>query len=261
MSSFLTTALNDRVAFDRRGTGLAVIFVAGAGPWREVDHVTTRTAELLAEKGFTTLVYDRVGRGESSRGGTVTIERELAAIASLVNEVGGSAVLCGHSSGCSLSLFAAANGLPVAGLALWEAPLAPPDSGASELADELRALLATGHRDSALDLYMRDMPPEILEIVRGIPAMVDQADSLQPDADSLAWAESAPHAQLFASIRVPVLAMVGTSSYDEIMVPAAESIVAAIVGAEWTRIPGAEHEWEPAAMADALADFIRKAAL
>ena len=176
-----------------RGTGPWVIFVAGAGPWREIDPATTATAELLADRGFTTVVYDRVGRGESSADAPISLNRELAAITALVEAVGGSTVLCGHSSGCSLSLFAAANGVPVTGLALWEAPLAPPGSGARELADDLRVLIAAGERGRALELYMRDMPPEILEIVRAIPAMINQADSLQPDADSLAWAESAPH--------------------------------------------------------------------
>lgn len=66
MSSYLKTAANDRIAFDRRGDGPAVIFVAGAGPWREIDSGTTQTAELLAEMGHTTAVYDRVGRGESA---------------------------------------------------------------------------------------------------------------------------------------------------------------------------------------------------
>ena len=260
MSSFVTTALNDRIAFDRRGEGPAIVFVAGAGPWREIDPSTTQTADLLAEQGFTTVVYDRLGRGESTGEAPITVDRELSAIAALLGKVGESVVLCGHSSGCSLSLLAAARGLPVAGLALWEAPLAPPNSGARELADELRALLAAGQLDRALSLYMRDMPPEILEVVKSIPAMVDQAASLQPDADSLAWAESAPHAELFANIRVPVLALVGTSSYDEVMVPAAESIIAASPGAEWRRIPGAEHTWEPAPMAVELADFARKVA-
>lgn len=51
--------------------------------------------------------------------------------------------------------------------------------------------------------------------------MITQADSLQPDADSFAWAESAPHSELFGKIQAPVLAMVGTTSYDEVMVPAA----------------------------------------
>lgn len=147
----------------------------------------------------------------------------------------------------------------MSGLALWEAPLAPPHSGASELADELRTFVAAGELDRALSLYMRDMPPEILEFVKAIPAMVDQAASLQPDADSLAWAESAPLTELLEGIRIPVLAMVGTSSYDEVMVPAAESIVAAIPGAQWKRVPGAEHEWEPVPMAAQLAAFASRA--
>ncbi|MET4636804.1 alpha/beta hydrolase [Mycetocola sp. 2940] len=254
------TELNDRVAFDHRGDGPPVVFVAGAGPWREIDAGTTQTAELLAGMGHSTVVYDRVGRGESAATGPITAERELAAIAALLDEVGGSGVLCGHSSGCSLSLLAAARGLPVAGLALWEAPLSPPHSGANELADELRGLLAAGDLDRALSLYMRDMPPELLEFVKAIPAMVDQAASLQPDADSLAWAESGPLSELLADIRIPVLAMVGTSSYDEVMVPAAELIVAAIPGAEWKRMPGAEHEWEPVPMAAQLAEFASRAA-
>jgi len=261
MSSALTTTLNDRVAFDLHGSGPAVIFVAGAGPWREIDHGTTATAELLASMGFSSVVYDRIGRGESRAHGTVTLERELAAISALIEVAGGSAVLCGHSSGCSLALMAASGdaAATVTGLALWEAPLAPPDSGAREWADDIRDLLGRGEREQALDLYMKDMPPEILEIVKSIPAMVDQADSLQPDADSLAWAESAPHSELFASIRIPVLAMVGDDTYDE-MVLAAESIVAAIPSAEWVRVPGAQHDWDPVAMAKVLADFARRAA-
>jgi pimeloyl-ACP methyl ester carboxylesterase len=259
MSTVITTSLNDRIAFDRRGEGPAIIFVAGAGPWREIDPGTTLTAELLAGRGFTTVVYDRVGRGESRAEGPITVDRELAAIAALIEEVGGAAVLCGHSSGCSLALLAAARGLPVSGLALWEAPLAPPDSGGSEWADQLRELLAAGERERALELYMHDMPPEILEMVKSIPAMITQADSLQPDADSLAWAESAPHATLFADIRVPVIVMIGTSSYDEVMVPAAESIVAAVPGGEWMRVAGAQHEWVPADMADTLAEFATRA--
>lgn len=260
MSSFVTTALNDRVAFDRRGDGPAIVFVAGAGPWREIDPVTTETAEILAEKGYTTVVYDRIGRGESAATGPFTLDRELAAISALIDEAGGSAVLCGHSSGCSISLLAAARGLPVIGLALWEAPLDPPNSGGSDLADELRDLIAAGDNEGALSLYMRDMPPEILDIVRSIPAMVAQAPTLQPDADSLAWAESAPLSGLLAEVRMPVVAMLGTSSYDEIMVPAAEMIAAAIPGAESKRMPGAEHSWEPGPMADELASFVSRSA-
>ncbi|RWZ51105.1 hypothetical protein ELQ90_09945 [Labedella phragmitis] len=52
------------------------------------------------------------------------IERELEAITALIDLVGGSAVLRGHSSGGSIALAAVARGLSVAGLALWETPIA-----------------------------------------------------------------------------------------------------------------------------------------
>ncbi|SIO26668.1 alpha/beta fold hydrolase [Agromyces cerinus] len=259
MSEFVVSTAGDRIAYDRHGDGPALVFVAGAGPWRAIDPETTRTAERLAGLGVTAIVYDRVGRGESAADGTITLERELAAIEALIDAAGGSAVLCGHSSGCSISLRAAVAGLAVDGLALWEAPLAPPDSGGREWADEVNRLIDAGDNGGALDAYMRDMPPEILEIVRGIPAMIEQAPSLRPDGESLAWAESAPHAELFGGIRVPVLAMVGEQTYD-IMTPAAESIAAAIPGATWKAMPGSEHGWEPESMAAELAAFVHAAA-
>jgi len=255
MSEFVTTALGDRVAYDLRGHGPALVFIAGAGPWRAMDDTTTRTAELMAEAGVKTIVYDRLGRGESHVDGTITLERELAAVDALIGVAGGSAMLCGHSSGCSIALRAAVDGLPVDGLALWEAPLGPPNSGGSEWADAVNRHLDAGDLRGALLEYMQDMPPEILEIVMGIPAMVDQAESLRPDGESLAWAESAPHAELFSDIRVPVLAMVGEQTYD-IMVPAAESLVEAIPGAAWKQMPGGEHGWDPEPMAAELAAFV-----
>lgn len=258
MSEFVVSTTGDRIAYDRHGSGPALVFVAGAGPWREIDPETTRTAELLAGLGVTAIVYDRVGRGENAASGVITLERELAALEALIDVAGGHAVLCGHSSGCSISLRAAVDGLAVDGLALWEAPLAPPGSGGREWADEVNRLIDSGDHGGALDAYMRDMPPEILEIVRSIPAMIDQAPSLRPDGESLAWAESAPHAELFGGIRVPVLAMVGEQTYD-IMTPAAESIAAAIPGAKWKSMPGSEHGWEPESMAAQLAAFVHAA--
>ena len=48
MSELVTTALGDTVAYDLRGSGPAVVFVAGAGPHRAVDPWTTQTAERAA---------------------------------------------------------------------------------------------------------------------------------------------------------------------------------------------------------------------
>lgn len=258
MSEYVTTSLGDRVGYDRRGDGPTVIFVAGAGPWRAIDPGTDETAELLAAAGVGSIVYDRVGRGESFVPGTIGLDREIAALAALIEVAGGSAVLCGHSSGCSIALRAAVSGLPVTGLALWEAPFAPPGSGADDWARVIIGRLDAGDLEGALTHYMKDMPAEILETVRQIPGMVDQAGSLQSDAESLVWAESAPHADLFGRLTIPVLAMVGEQTYD-IMQPAAESIAAAIPGAQWRSIPGAGHSWEPEPMAAALEELVATA--
>ena len=127
MSELVTTAMGDTVAYDLRGSGPAVVFVAGAGPHRAVDPWTTQTAERAAAAGLTTVVYDRLGRGESPAEGRIGLDRELAVLTGLIERVGGRAVLCGHSSGCWISAYAATHGLRVAGLMLWEAPLGAPD--------------------------------------------------------------------------------------------------------------------------------------
>ena len=169
MTDFTTTALGDRVAYDLRGEGPALIFVAGAGPHRASDPWTTETAELAASSGIRTLVFDRLGRGESDATGLLDLDRELAALAALIEVVGGSAVLCGHSSGCSISLAAAARGLRVNGLVLWEAPFGPQDGGAREWAAEVDRRVDAGDLESALEHYMKDMPPEWLEGARQSP--------------------------------------------------------------------------------------------
>ncbi len=56
MSERFKTRFDDIVAFDRRGSGPAFVFVSGAGPTRATDPITGRTAELAAAQGLTTIV-------------------------------------------------------------------------------------------------------------------------------------------------------------------------------------------------------------
>jgi pimeloyl-ACP methyl ester carboxylesterase len=258
MSEFIVTPRGDRVAYDRSGAGPAVLFVAGAGPFRAIDPVTAATAATLADSGVTAIVYDRLGRGESGVDGPITLERELEAIAALLEVSGGRAVLCGHSSGCSIALAAAASGLAIDGLVLWEVPLGSENGGAREWADEVTRLIEAGDRDGALRHYMKDMPAEFFAALREspiYPVLTAQAGSLRPDAESLAWAESAPLDALLANVRVPVDVLTAEHTLP-IMENAADAIVAALPGASQKRIPGAEHSWEPGAMADELLRFV-----
>lgn len=261
MTDFVTSERGDRIRFDRYGSGPALVFIAGAGPHRAGDAHTTSTARRAAELGLTTLVYDRLGRGDSRVDGAIPLDRELSALAAVIEAAGGEAALCGHSSGCAIALAAAASGLPVTALVLFEAPIGGIAGGASAWAEEFRRRLRANERESALQWYMKDMPPEWFEGAQrspGFAGMLAQLGGHQPDAEALAWTESAPLSQLMGGIRLPVDALVGEQTLP-VMPAAASAIAAAIPGAIQGTIAGAFHEWEVETMALELARFVKAA--
>src|SRR5438046_1107773 len=94
------------IAFDRAGTGPALILVGGAFQYRAFDPRTAHLAALLAAR-FTTFHYDRRGRGDSGDTLPYTVEREVEDIAALIAAAGGTAFVFGMSSGAVLALDAA----------------------------------------------------------------------------------------------------------------------------------------------------------
>lgn len=261
MTDYATTSQGDRVAYDLRGSGPAVVFVTGAGPDRASDPITAETARRVADAGLTAVTYDRLGRGESPAEGRLDLDRELAAVATMIEVAGGSAVLVGHSSGCSLSLRAADAGLPVVGLALWEAPLGDPAAEAQAWSDEIERLLDADDHENAMRHYMKDMPPEWLagmETSPAWPVIARTVATYRADAQSLAWAQHALDDGTL-DIAVPVLAMYGVETFPEMPVAAA-SIVAAVPKGTEKEMPGAMHSWEPEPMAAELVEFTRQCA-
>jgi pimeloyl-ACP methyl ester carboxylesterase len=259
IATTVVSALGDPVRHDRRGRGPAVVFVAGAGPYREIDPTTTATAELLAAHGFTTLVPDRLGRGENRVPGRISLDRELAALAALVGSVERPVVLVGHSSGCAIALAAAVRGIPVDGLVLWEAPFGGTTGEVRAWADEVEGLLDAGDRRGALEHYLKDIPAELLEGWRQSPVfavMADQAESMRPDAQALAWVTSAPFADVLAGLRIPVRVVVGTSTLAE-MTETAAALDAAVGVVTTGVVDGADHDWQPAAMAREIERVVR----
>jgi pimeloyl-ACP methyl ester carboxylesterase len=263
MTEHVTTSRGDTVAYDRRGDGPGLVFVAGAGPFRAIDPVTTETAERVSEHGVTTVVLDRLGRGESAADGVLDLERELSAVAAAIAVAdGGSgrgAVLCGHSSGCSIALAAAHAGLPVTGLVLWEAPLGDDAAATKAWIDEFERRLDAEDYVGATEQYMKDMPPEWLDGMRRSPDFEQLARgsrSQRADGESLVWATAAIEDGSLGSVDVPVLAVYGTSTFPEMPV-SAEKIVAVVPHGEARAVEGAFHSWEPAAMADELVRFVR----
>lgn len=258
MTEIATTSQGDRVAYDRYGNGPGLVFVAGAGPFRAGDPVTTQTAQLAAEAGLTTIVFDRLGRGESPADGALTLGRELAAVEAMIEVAGGSAALCGHSSGCTIALAAANAGLPVTGLVLWEAPLGDEAEKVRGWVARFEQRLDAEDYVGATETYMEDMPPEWLDGMRASPEFerwARMSASQRADARSLLWATEAIDDGSLARVGVPVLATYGTSTFP--MMPAAADLLAAVLPrASVSAVPGAQHSWEPGPMAEELSRFV-----
>ncbi|MFC9851584.1 alpha/beta fold hydrolase [Streptomyces prasinus] len=149
----VVSADGTEIAFERSGSGPAVVLVASALADRSD---TTALAALLA-RHFTVVNYDRRGRGASGDAPAYAPEREVEDIAALIEHLGGSASLFGSSSGAVLALRAAAAGVNVDRLALYEPPfvVAEGDDGPPEdLARRITALLAEGRHGDAVTYFM-----------------------------------------------------------------------------------------------------------
>ena len=263
MTEYVTSADGTRIAYDVEGSGPPVILIGGAMQFRGFDPVTVEMAHALASHGFTVVNYDRRGRGESPADVPITLAQTIDDLRALIDELTEGAddavALFGNSSGGSIALAAAAAGLPVSRLVFFEVPLDEDGgtSGAEYLAG-LREYIAAGDHEGAVEYYMADMPREWLDGAKQSPAwqtMLDIAPSLEPDAESLAWTQSAPRDELWRGITQPTLALVGEQTLP-IMTSAVASVVASLPNAETRTIPGENHSWEPRTMALVIAEFL-----
>jgi pimeloyl-ACP methyl ester carboxylesterase len=263
MTDYVTSSDGTRIGFDRVGSGPPVVLVGGAMQFRAFDPATTEMAEHLASHGFAVVNYDRRGRGDSPAEPPITLEQSVedlrALIAELTEGADDAVALFGNSSGASIALAAAAAGLAVSKLVLFEAPLdAELGTDGAEYLAGMRRALAEGGSEAAIEFSMSGMPAEWLEGLKQSPAwpMVREiGPSLVPDADSLAWTQSAPRKALWAGVRQPTLVLVGTETMP-FMDAAADSLVANLPHAEKREIEASDHRWEPRTLALVIAEFL-----
>jgi pimeloyl-ACP methyl ester carboxylesterase len=161
------------IAYETCGDGPPLILVDGALCSRRMGP-SPKLAQALSER-FTVVTYDRRGRGESGDADTYSVQREIEDLAALIEANGGTAFVCGVSSGAVLALDAAAAGLAIAGLALYEPPFIVDDSrppAAADYVDQLTALLSADRRGDAVRLFMRHvgMPGPLVALMRFMPA-------------------------------------------------------------------------------------------
>jgi pimeloyl-ACP methyl ester carboxylesterase len=250
------------IAYDRQGGGAAVILVGGglvdpatgrAGRWENAPLAT----ELAA--WFTVYNYDRRGRADSGDTPPYAVEREVEDLEALIAQAGGSAHLYGVSSGGALALEAAAAGLAVDTLAVYEVPYSIGEDGSRrwrEYVRELDAALGAGRRGDAVELFMRVAGASERDVAGARnspmwPGLEAIAHTLAYDAACLG--EGQPPAARLARITQPVL--VATGGGDDFFEQAADAVAASIPGAERLTIEGQAHVADPKVVAGVLERF------
>ena len=246
------------IAFDRYGSGPPVIMTVGAFNTRSQ---TEPLARALAPR-FTALNYDRRGRGDSGDTAPYSVEREIADIAALIEQAGGSASLFGHSSGATLALRAAASGLPITHLVLYEPPFNTDDNYPTlpaDFAGELAELVSADRRGDAVELYQTKavgIPQEMVAQMRHAPfrpGLEAIAHTLAYDA-AIIGDRSMPGG-LLASVTVPALVITGEQS-PPFLRNAAHVAAQTLPNGKLAVLPGQSHDLDADATAPVMTEFL-----
>lgn len=278
--NYVTSKDGTRIAFDQSGTGPALILVVGAFN----DRFTGAPLGQQLEGHFTVFNYDRRGRGDSGDTAPYAVEREIEDLDALINEAGGLAYVFGYSSGALLALRAAASGLAITQLALYEPPLivdaptnAVGDSRAplstanghvvevsnqrrpsEQLTAQLAELVAAGRRGEAVELFQTKVvgiPVEVVAQFRNAPFW----PSLEKIAHTLVYeltiiGDMSLPAAFVNIISTPTLVMVGGAS-PAFLQDGAKWLANGLPNGQHQILAGQTHDIVPSAVAPAVETF------
>lgn len=255
-SGNVTSGDGTAIAYRRSGDGPPVVLVGGAFSTAET---AAPLARLLSPR-FGVLTYDRRGRGGSGDTAPYAVEREIEDLGALLAEAGGSASVYGTSSGAALVLEAAAAGLPITQLALYEPPYSTAPADGTEggrHTERLAALLALERRGDAVELFLSvvGLPADVVARVR--------ASAAWPDLTAMAHTLAYDNAVLglgpvpverLAAVAARVMVIDGGAS-PLFLRNAARAVAAALPRGRHRTLTGQTHEVAPQVLAPMLEDF------
>jgi pimeloyl-ACP methyl ester carboxylesterase len=253
-----TTVSKDgtRIAFERTGDGPPLVLVVGAFNLRSTG---TPLAESLASR-LTVFTYDRRGRGDSGDTAPYSVEREVEDLAAVIGEAGGSAAVFGYSSGAVLALDAAARGLPITRLALYDTPCTVADGEPRHHVDHaahLAALIAAGRRGDAVEYFQSQVvgiPDEVVAQLRHAPfrpGLEAMAHTLVYDATIVD--DGQLPTELVGRITTATLALAGGTS--DFMRMTAQALADAIPSCQARVLDGQTHDINPSVLGPVLQTF------
>ena len=246
------------IAFDRMGEGPPIVMVSGGS----VDRTSNAPFADLLASDFTVLNYDRRGRGPSGDTPPYAIEREIEDIEAVFEAAGGSAHLYGTSSGAVLALKAAAAGLPIAKLALWEPPFILDENARppKDQVEQYETMIAEDRRGDAAEYFMTKvvgMPPEFVAQARTEPwwpAQEALAHTLAYDA-RIMGDYSLPTDEA-GSVKVPTVVIAGGADMP-FMRETAQALADALPDGQVRFLDGQGHNVDPKVLAPALKEFLQ----
>ena len=246
----VTSSDGTAIAYERAGTGPALVLVDPALGYREFDHVRGLGERLTAD--FTVYSYERRGRGDSGDTPPYAVEREVEDLAAVIAEAGGRACVYGFSSGALLALQAAAAGVPIQKLVLMEPPIGTDDDPAdAAFTAEITELVTAGRRREAVERFLSDLPPEVLAgMEESMPALEAVAHTLVYDC----LISDATTTRLLAKVPTPTLVLDSQGSGEDLTGWAA-SVAAALPDARHRSLPGGWHGVPVEVLAPVVAEF------
>ncbi|MCT9935436.1 alpha/beta fold hydrolase [Planotetraspora sp. A-T 1434] len=256
----VTSADGTTIAFDQSGTGPAVILVQGG--FADRSHPIWAGLAAALSPNFTVYNYDRRGRGGSGDTAPYAVEREIEDLAAVIKHAGGEAQVFGGSSGGALALQAAAHGLAITKLAIYDPPYIVegartpiPEDFENHLAD----LIAQDRRGEVVEKFMThaaEVPAEMLDQMRTSPfwaGMEAVAHTLVYEAAVVGPGNALPTGKI-ASITAPTLVLSGGASAPW-MLKAGEAVAATLPDGHHQVLEGQGHDASPEALATAITDF------
>jgi pimeloyl-ACP methyl ester carboxylesterase len=188
------------------------------------------------------------------------VQREVEDLEAVIGAAGGSAFVYGTSSGAALVLEAAAAGLAITKLALWEPPyiIDPAMRPPSDTAETFERLVSEGRRGDAVEFFMANvvgMPAEFVSQARSQPwwgATEALAHTLAYDARVMGdYSVPVDRAGL---VTAPTLVLVGGASFP-FMQETAETLAKRFPNGEIRTLEGQSHDVAPQVIAPALTEF------
>jgi pimeloyl-ACP methyl ester carboxylesterase len=252
----VTSKDGTEIAFEKSGTGPAIIIVGGA----LADHNFYIPLSDELASAFTVYNFDRRGRGQSHDTKPYTAEREVEDIESLIAHAKEPVFIYGHSAGSALALRAAASGLNIAKLALADPPFSPRgtnDEAAkaehTEQAARIQELNDKGDYTGSVKFFLKDfgLSDEDLEAMLQGPAgeaMLDCARTLPYDYAVLG--DGLVPTELATKVNVPTLILAAAA-----MPETAQALKESIQNARLQTMEASAHELRPADIAAELVRF------